>query len=318
MGLFEDLKMIDEYSNVNNKEENDMATTTIEENIKKNNEGYGDIFEELIALGEATNKDKERNAEADAAFNKEHSVPETVVDSNEKRMICCAFSNTKSKKYVTVIGNFNYPAKDFNDKYVGYVSSALYAVGITMVTYLKGLEKEPTACPPVFITNNTPAYLYILKGLEGNGSVSFSNKCTLSNQERENIVELVGKIVRTKNSIEAAGKTVTFECLETNTITSKNVSKADLYAMRGAHAVFDDIVIKGSSYRMASVDMTVASTGKVRTINMFTRFPLAKGSVGTVRSKKDKVSGEYVSFITTPFRDAAWNKFNAVKVALAV
>ena len=86
--------------------------------------------------------------------------------------------------------------------------------------------------------------------------------------------------------------------------------------MRGAHAVFDDIVIKGSSYRMASVDMTIASTGRKRTINMFTRFPLAKGSVGIVRSKKDKESGEYISFITTPFRDAAWNKFNAVKVAL--
>ena len=39
MGLFEDLKMIDEYSNVNSKEENDMATTTIEENVKKNDEG---------------------------------------------------------------------------------------------------------------------------------------------------------------------------------------------------------------------------------------------------------------------------------------
>ena len=92
MGLFEDLKMIDEYSNVNNKEENDMATTTIEENVKKNDAGYGDIFDSLMALGEATIKDKEKNAEADAAFNKEHTKPETVVDSNEKRMICCAFS----------------------------------------------------------------------------------------------------------------------------------------------------------------------------------------------------------------------------------
>ena len=98
MGLFEDLKMIDEYSNVNNKEENDMATTTIEENVKKNDEGYGNIFESIMALGEATIKDKEKNAEADAAFDKEHSTPEPVVNSAEKRMICSASSNTKSKR----------------------------------------------------------------------------------------------------------------------------------------------------------------------------------------------------------------------------
>ena len=60
MGIFEDLKMIDEYSNVNNKEENDMAMTTLEENVKQNDAGYGDIFDSLMALGEATIKDRRR------------------------------------------------------------------------------------------------------------------------------------------------------------------------------------------------------------------------------------------------------------------
>lgn len=318
MGLFEDLEMFEECCKIIPTDSKKTNNDTKEEGKMENSFADENVFEKLMALGEATLNDKENNAKADAAFNQEHSVTEPAINSKEPRMVCCAFSNTKSKKFVTVLGNYTYPARDFNEQYTGYVSSALYAVGIAMVTYLKGIKTEPGACSPVFLTNNTPAYLYIVKGLQGNGSVNFSDKCTLSNQERENIAKLVDKIIETKKSIEAAGKTVTFECLDTNIITSKNVSKADLYAMRGADVVFNDVVIKGSRYRMASVDMTVASTGKVRTINMFTKYPLAKGSVGTVRSKKDKNSGEYVSFVTTPFRDAAWEKFNSVKAAIAV
>ena len=173
--------------------------------------------------------------------------------------------------------------------------------------------KVSTDIKNVILASNTSSAITFAGKALYDGEVKFSSKSTVGQKERKAIVQYATYIMGIVGELKDMGYNVSLESMERNTIMSNGKISSDLFALRDAVAVFNDVEINDNMYRMASVDMAI--NGDTKKFNMFTRFRKDAGAKGIIKSYKDKKIKNATTefYVESPYREALWNIYAEAK-----